>query len=133
VTDPQTQTEEIEAGLKHRICYCNDLNPLIKPPELESGQIEKPHFAPNISLNFLNPEKHSSAVRDGQPRKLRAVQAAFAVTVQAGVLAFFGVLTFRLNLSAGAGRPSPKVGFGLTFSGTIFLVLGLFICATVIE
>jgi hypothetical protein len=100
---------------------------------LESGQIEKPHFAPNISLNFLNPEKHSSAVRDGQPRKLRAVQAAFAVTVQAGVLAFFGVLTFRLNLSAGAGRPSPKVGFGLTFSGTIFLVLGLFICATVIE
>ncbi|KAF4627101.1 hypothetical protein G7Y89_g11056 [Cudoniella acicularis] len=155
--DPQTQAKDIEAGLKNRICSYRDLKASIKtrddagsssavsPKEisstqnLESGEIEKsrieesPYFAPNISLNFQNPEKYSSAVRRGQPKKLRAVEAAFAVAVQTGVLAFFGVLTFKLNLSAGAGNPSPKVGFGLTFSGTIFLVLGMFICATIID
>jgi ankyrin repeat protein len=109
------------------------------PRDEENGQTKEDatqrdrYFAPNISLNFQNPEKYSSAVRGGRPRKTRAVAAVFAVAVQTGVLAFFGALTFRLGLSAGAGSPSPMVGFGLTFSGTIFLVLGMFICANVID
>jgi len=58
--------------------------------------------------------------------------AVVGAILQLGVLAFDAVVTYRLRYPKG-GRTVAIYAFPLTCVGTLFLVLGMFLCAYIIE
>jgi hypothetical protein len=93
---------------------------------------EKSSAAPNISLNFQDPEVFSP-IFPGAPRIKLLIATTLGVVLQTGVLAYFWILTFALKFKGGDGSSYSKAGVGLAFSGTLFLVVGMFTCAHVIN
>ncbi|OAQ59397.1 ankyrin 2,3/unc44 [Pochonia chlamydosporia 170] len=82
--------------------------------------------APNIALNghsqFSRVQVHATA--------------CFATLVQAGLLIFFGIITYHPDIKQNYLKDSQPVGksaFPLVASGTALLVLGLLVCAHVVE
>lgn len=62
--------------------------------------------------------------------------ACFATLVQAGLLIFFGIITYHPDIKQNYlkdGQPVGKSAFPLVASGTALLVLGLLVCAHVVE
>jgi len=101
--------------------------------ESNDGPKSKPNPAPNISLNFRDPKRYSTAMHRGRPMWRLLAAAAFGTLLQSGVLAYFWIVTFYPTLKDDSGSSFPIIGLGLSFSGTIFLVAGMFLCAKVVE
>lgn len=83
--------------------------------------------APNIILNLQN---HSGN------RKELPVYAMLGTILQLGVLAFFGIITYQPTIRNKFPKDDKRVdgyAFPLAISGTLVLVLGVFLCGTVIE
>ncbi|KAH7014477.1 uncharacterized protein B0I36DRAFT_217063, partial [Microdochium trichocladiopsis] len=82
--------------------------------------------APNVSLNLQNSTDRT---------EIRTF-AIFGVGLQLGALAFFAAMTFHPTFSLSFtidGNPAPAYAFPLAAGGTILLVLGLLLCAHVVE
>lgn len=80
--------------------------------------------APNITLN--RPEKAGRV-------ELR-ILAAFGILLQLGVVLFLGFITYYPTLRFEKNdRPTPRYAFPLTAMGTFLLVLGMLICAHVVD
>ncbi|CAG9983691.1 unnamed protein product, partial [Clonostachys byssicola] len=82
--------------------------------------------APNLSLN-----RHDQISRVGVH-----IVAAFATALQSGVLIFFGFITYSPRLQPNFRKGDQAVaGYAcpMAAGGTVFLVLGLFICACIVE
>ncbi|KAF8252551.1 hypothetical protein K440DRAFT_577322, partial [Wilcoxina mikolae CBS 423.85] len=89
-----------------------NVTPTLKPPRI----------APNISLNLI-PRKH--------PWEL-PLAAPFGVLLQLGVLIYTGLLTYKWQWRKGS-KPIRPYAFPLLAVGTIFLVIGMFMCSWVVE
>lgn len=60
--------------------------------------------------------------------------AIIGVILQAGVLVYDGAITYDPRWKKGrGGSPPPNYAFPLTFIGTLLVVIGMFICAMVID
>lgn len=82
--------------------------------------------APNISLNLS--ESHS--------RTAIGIFAVMGIILQLGVLAFFAVMTYPAYIRDDFKKDDeavPEHAFPLAASGTILLVVGLLLCARVVE
>ncbi|EFY87105.1 ankyrin 2,3/unc44 [Metarhizium acridum CQMa 102] len=82
--------------------------------------------APNITLNSHN----------NVSRVPVHVTAVFATLLQAGLIVFFGIITYHPDFKGNYlkdEQPVEDSAFPLVASGTALLVLGLFICGHVIE
>ncbi|KAH6953788.1 hypothetical protein BKA56DRAFT_625452 [Ilyonectria sp. MPI-CAGE-AT-0026] len=81
--------------------------------------------APNIALNL----------QDNSRVRIRIV-AAIGVLLQVGVLVLFGIMSYERKARGHfqkANTAAANYAFPLAFSGTISLVLGLFLCARVVD
>jgi ankyrin repeat protein len=139
---------DIGEGLKKRICSYKEPGVMeLRSPKYQIrkkplGDCESvhsdhdsisektPNSAPNISLNFQDPEEYSPAMPHAKPSNVLSLATALGVVLQMGVLIVFSVVTFLPKFNGGG---LSKVGFSLTFSGTLFLVIGMFICALVVK
>lgn len=86
---------------------------------------QKTEDAPNIALNL----------QDNSRVRIRIV-AAVGVLLQVGVLVFFGIMSYQRKARGHFQKDNTAAAnyaFPLTFSGTISLVLGLFLCARVVD
>ncbi|KAI8717145.1 hypothetical protein NCS52_00789300 [Fusarium sp. LHS14.1] len=83
--------------------------------------------APNIILNLQN---------DNSDRKDLKAYAMIGVILQLCVLAFFGIITYHLNVRNSFRKDDQRVddyAFPLAISGTLVLVFGVFLCGIVVE
>ncbi|KAH8663218.1 hypothetical protein BGZ61DRAFT_367833 [Ilyonectria robusta] len=86
---------------------------------------QKTEDAPNIALNL----------QDNSRVRIRIV-AAIGVLLQVGVLVFFGIMSYQRKARGHFQKDNTAAAnyaFPLTFSGTMSLVLGLFLCARVVD
>lgn len=79
--------------------------------------------SPNISLNTLG--------RTINGYELWLV-ACIGITLQLAVLAFDAIITYHLQWEKG-GMPIYTYAFPFTFLGTLGLVIGMYLCANIIE
>ncbi|KAF4971609.1 hypothetical protein FSARC_1608 [Fusarium sarcochroum] len=82
--------------------------------------------APNISLNL----------QAGHNRRQIRFLAGFGLIIQAGILAFFGIICYYPKLRPVFKKDEKAMAphaFPLAASGTVILALGIFICALVVE
>ncbi|RSL66374.1 hypothetical protein CEP53_003414 [Fusarium sp. AF-6] len=81
--------------------------------------------APNISLNLQH--------LGGQTRVWLAV--IIGAISQTAVLIIFGLVRFNPGVQTffKIDKPLPPYGFGLTFTGTLLLAIGVFLCVDVVE
>ncbi|RSM18168.1 hypothetical protein CDV31_003090 [Fusarium ambrosium] len=81
--------------------------------------------APNISLNLQH--------LGGQTRVWLA--AIIGAISQTAVLIIFGLIRFNPGVQTffKIDKPLPPYGFGLTFTGTLLLAIGVFLCVDVVE
>lgn len=82
--------------------------------------------APNISLNLRNSHERAGI----------RFTALLGIFLQAGVLIFFGVISYYPKVEPDFqkdNKPAARFAFPLATSGTVLLVFGVFVCALVVE
>ena len=105
-------------------------NPTSKPTAAKTGAgrrtLDTPISAPNVSLNLYPTTSRS--------RWEIYIYATIGVVVQAGVLTFACFVTFNTQLAQQVGGEQGTVyGCILATTGTLVLVVGMLVCAFVVE
>jgi hypothetical protein len=91
-------------------------------PANPAAQREASKAAPNISLN-LNPKNRGAELY---------LAAFIGVCAQAAVLIFGGLATYQWKFLKG-GQEVSSYAYPLTATGALMLVIGMFICASIVE
>ncbi|OCL03242.1 hypothetical protein AOQ84DRAFT_419951 [Glonium stellatum] len=91
--------------------------------QLESGSLNQFAPNPNLSLNI--------GIKK-QPLRLFQAAAVLGFALQAGIVVFAFIAKYILNLKKN-GEPMRPWSLPLTFTGSILLCLGMFLCAYLVE
>ncbi|KAM0418770.1 hypothetical protein ACHAPT_012280 [Fusarium lateritium] len=109
--------------------------PPTRPPDPKPAAPPEPRIivirdispnAPNISINLQDSQKRIA---------IRSI-AVLDVVLQAGVLAFFGTISYNPRVRPDFQKddgPAAPYGFHLAAGGTILLLFDVFLCALVVE
>ncbi|KAI1524447.1 ankyrin repeat-containing protein, partial [Pyrenophora tritici-repentis] len=97
----------------------------IERPSKNIQSDSRGHISPNLSLNFGIKRL---------PKKFTYGAAIFGVALQIGVLLYAGLTAYRFPAHFLVDeKPIETYAFPLTFSGTLFVCFGMFLCAYIIE
>lgn len=118
--DIERQSSQLDASNTSR-----NSEPNAEPSNVITVIRKKTEDAPNIALNL----------QDNSRVRIRIV-AAIGVLLQVGVLVLFGIMSYERKARGHFQKDNTAAtnyAFSLAFSGTISLVLGLFLCARVVD